>query len=453
MKSVWNSIKSDIKKQVPEHIYSMWIDPLELKAIEDNRITLSTPNFFSRKRVLDHYGALIESIAGQLTENKVNKLVVNVAGSDTRRPVTRSGSTTPSLNLQIPLPNMVPQARNGRMLRKDFTFDNFVVSGNNNFAYSAAMSLASQQYSGQSSLFLLSKTGMGKSHLSQAIGHHILSQHPSERVFYITLEDFTNEMIQSFRTDSISDFKEKYRKRCDVLLLEDVQFLTGKERTQIELALILDYLFDADKKIIFSSCYLPGEIPKMIDQLRSRLSSSLVSKIEPPDFRARMKILQQKSKARELPVSSDILEFLAGELSDDVRQLESGLNNVFQKASLMNRRIDLDLAQSVVDSMVQTKKRITIEVIKKMVSREYGISMEEMVSRSRKQSIVKPRQVAIYLSRKFTDQPLQAIGRNFNRYHATALHSINAVERNIKQDGQVRQQVKFLSEKLETGRF
>lgn len=452
MKSVWDEVKNSIKQQVPPHIFTMWIDPLELEKIESGEIVLTTPNFFSRKRVLDHYGALIESMTASITGNKVTKLVIGVSGSD-QRTASCQTSWVSDLELQLPLPDMNIKAQNGRMLRKDFTFNNFVVGGNNNFAYSAAMSLASQRESSQSSLFLLSKTGMGKSHLSQAIGHYILSQHPDERVFYITLEDFTNEMVQAFRNDTLSDFKEKYRNHCDVLLLEDVQFLTGKERTQIELSLILDYMFDANKKIIFSSCYLPGDIPKMIDPLRSRLSSSLISKIDPPDYGMRMKILNLKSKEKGCAIPSLVLEYLASELTDDIRQLESGMKSIISKARLTDMDIDLDLARSVVENFTSNRKKITIDVIKMLICKEFGISSDELTSRSRKQNIVRPRQLAIYLSRKYTDQSLQVIGRCFNRYHATALHSINAVERDLKQDTSVRNQIRFLCEKLDNGRF
>ena len=164
----------------------------------------------------------------------------------------------------------------------------------NDFAYSASLSLASGSERKQNALMLLSKTGMGKSHLSQAIGHHVLSQYPDERVYYITAEDFSNEMVQAFRQDSIAKFKGKYRNSCDVLLLEDIHYLSGKERTQIELALTLDSLYEAGKRIIFSSCYLPADIPKLNDKLRSRLSCSLISNIEPPNFRTRVRILQKK---------------------------------------------------------------------------------------------------------------------------------------------------------------
>jgi chromosomal replication initiator protein len=341
----------------------------------------------------------------------------------------------------------------GRFLRKDFTFDLFVVGGSNDFAYSASLSMASQKKSLQNSLFLLSKTGMGKSHLSQAIGNYILSESPSERVYYMTAEDFSNEMVHAYRNDAINAFKGKYRNQCDVLLLEDVHHLSGKERTQIELALTLDTLFESNKKIIFSSCYLPADIPKLNDKLRSRLSCSLISSIEPPDFKTRVRILQKKAKFNRCNIPEDIIQYLAGELTEDVRQLESGLIGVTAKSSLLGMPVDLGLAESVVKNIVRSRKDITIDAIKKLVCKYYSISIKEIVSSSRKQSIVRPRQIAIYLSRRYTDAPLQAIGKSFNRYHATALHSINAVEKVLKENGPVQKQVELLCQKLESGKY
>ena len=294
---------------------------------------------------------------------------------------------------------------------------------------------------------------MGKSHLSQAIGNYILSEHPSERVYYMTAEDFSNEMIHAFRHNSINKFKGKYRNQCDVLLLEDVHYLNGKERTQIELALTLDTLFESDKKIIFSSCCLPAEIPKLNDKLRSRLSYSLISTIEPPDFRTRVRILQKKAKHNGHKLPEDVINYLAGELTEDVRQLESGLIGVTAKSSLLGSPIDLTLAESVVKNIVRHRKNITIDAIKKLVCKYYSISIIDIVSSSRKQSIVRPRQIAIYLSRRYTDSPLQTIGRNFNRYHATALHSIGVVERGLKENGPMQKQVEFFCGRLESGKY
>jgi chromosomal replication initiator protein len=336
-------------------------------------------------------------------------------------------------------------------LRKDFTFDHFVVGANNDFAYSASLSLASRRGRQQPPLFLLSGTGLGKSHLSQAIGHHILNQTPDERVYYMTAEDFSNEMVQSFRHDAIAKFKSKYRQHCDVLVLEDVHYLTGKERTQIELAMTLDALYESGKRIIFSSCYLPGEIPKLHDKLRSRLSCSLISAIEPPNFRTRVRILQKKAALYDYRIPQEVINYLACELVEDVRQLESGLNGLAAKSSLLGVAIDLPLAESVLRHIAAQRKKITIEVIKKLVCKYYNVSIEDIVSRSRRQNLVRARKMAIYLARRFTDSPLQAIGKNFNRYHATALHSIQCIEKGLKQNSSIRQQVEFFRQKLESG--
>ena len=207
-----------------------------------------------------------------------------------------------------------------------------------------------------------------------------------------------------------------------MLLLEDIHFLDGKERTQAELALTLDCLLDADKKLIFTSCYLPADIPKMSDSLGSRLSCGLISNIEPPDFRTRVRILQKKAGHNGHHLPDDVTQFLAGELSVNVRQLESGLIGVTAKSALMGAPIDLNLAQSVVKNIAKQSKNITINVIKQLVCKHYSVSPKDLVSPSRKHSIVRPRQIAIYLSRRYTDSPLQVIGKSFNRYHATALH-------------------------------
>jgi chromosomal replication initiator protein len=305
----------------------------------------------------------------------------------------------------------------------------------------------------QPSLFLLSQTGMGKSHLTQAIGHHILSQFPNQRVFYMTAEDFSNEMVQAFRHDAIDKFKDKYRNGCDVLLLEDVHYLSGKERTQVELALTLDFLLEENKKIIFSSCFRPAEIPKLNDKLRSRLSLSLISNIDPPNFRTRVRILKKKAMTKGFAIPDKVVHFLASELTEDVRQLESGLIGITAKASLLGSPIDLMLAESVVKNIVRQRMNITIDTIKKLVCKYYGISHNDIISRSRKQSIVRPRQIAMYLSRQYTDSPLQAIGRSFNRYHATALHAVNTIEKGLKENGTIQKQVEFFRQKLQSSKF
>lgn len=447
MKEFWEEIKVELKNQIPDHSFKMWIEPLVFEASENNTLVVSAPNFFSRKRVMDYYGDLIER---ELVNSggKVNRLKVILSG---KKEKPEKDSLELSRQLVLPIMNFQPQ--NGRRLRHDFTFDNFVVGTNNDFAYSAALSFASRRDSGQHSLYLLSDTGMGKSHLSQAVGHYILSQCKGERVYYITAEDFTNEMVRAFRHNCLENFKQKYRDGCDVLLLEDIHFLTGKDRTQTELSLTLDYLLDARKRVIFSSCLRPNEIPKLSDQLRSRLSCGLISPIDPPDFRTRVRILAKKAKEKGYDLPSDVIEYLANELTDDIRQLESGLIGVVAKSSLLGVDVDIKLAETVVKSISQNQKKVTVETIKRLVCKEFNVTEKDIVSNSRKQNIVRPRQVAMYLARRYTDSPLQVIGKSFNRYHATALHSIGAVEKEIMNNGSFQKQVEILSKKIELGNF
>ena len=442
MEAVWNKVKSALQKQIAHHSFRMWIEPLELSRGKKDTWEVSCPNFFSKKRVQDQYGSMIESEL-QRALGACCQLAFSVSKNNGKPRATNQKKQ------QLPLPNDFTRPHSGRHLRRDFTFDHFVVGGNNDFAYSASLSLASRKYAQQNALYLLSKTGMGKSHLSQAIGHHVLSEYPDERVYYVTAEDFSNEMVHAFRHDSIDQFKGKYRSKCDVLLLEDVHYLGGKERTQIELALILDALFEAGKRIIFSSCYLPADIPKLNDKLRSRLACGLISNIDPPNFRTRVRILSKKSMMNGYKIPQNVIQCLAGELTEDVRQLESGLNGVAAKSSLMGVPIDVDLAESVIKNIVRQRKSITINLIKKMVCKYYKVSQSDLISRSRKQSIVRPRQMAIFLARRYTDSPLETIGKAFNRYHATALHAIKCIERGIKENSSVKRQVAFFSQKLE----
>jgi len=446
MKKVWDEVKVSIKSGIPAHTFRMWIEPLQLARCDENRIVLYSPNFFFRKRVLENFGALIESEIKSVLGRECQLSIEISAKNALPKPKTYEDP-------QLLLPNINVCPRNSRFLKKDFTFDHFVVGENNDFAYSASLSMASRKNASQNCLFLLSKTGLGKSHLTQAVGNHILSERPSERVYYMTAEDFSNEMVDAFQHGSINSFKEKYRNQCDVLLLEDVHYLRNKDRTQVELAFALDTLFEAGKKIIFSSCYLPGDIPKLDDKLRSRLSCGLISNIDPPNFRTRVKILQKKAKFKGYDVSEEVIQYLASELTEDVRQLESGLIGVASKSLLLGEPIDIGLAQSVTKHIVRQRKNVTIDAIKKLVCKHYNISIKDIVSSSRKQSIARPRQIAIYLSRRYTDAPLQAIGKSFNRYHATALHSIGIVERGIKKNSPLQKQVEFLCKKLEAGKF
>lgn len=446
MDHVWRQVKKVLSEQIPQQTFRMWIEPLKVEYADNNHIKLTCPNRFFRKRIIENFSTTIRSHIRKQSGKPVQlEIMVASAKAPKKKPA--------AMPQQLSLPGMAVQQRHGKLLRGEFTFDQFVVGQNNEFAYSAALSLAARKDTHQHALFLLSNIGMGKSHLSHAIGHHILAQSPRDRVYYMTAEDFTNEMVTSFKTNSVDAFKNKYHKNCDVLLLEDVQYLSGKKRTQIELAHTLDALFNDDKKIIFSGCYAPLDIPKLNESLRSRLTSGLISSIDPPQYNTRLKILKTHANQKKWSVPKLVLEYLASELTQDIRQLKSGLIGVVSKASLLGQGIDIGLAAGVVKNMVIKQQSITTGSITKLVCKYYNLTNKELVSRSRKRVIVRPRQVAIYLTRKYTDQSLQVIGNSFNRYHATVLHAIGAVEKGMCQGGPFQGQVEYLTQKLESGDF
>ena len=449
MEAVWEQVKAKLKKRLASQAYHLWIDPVRFDRVDNGRMVLSCVNSFSKKRIKENYHDLITAEMNQFTDGPC-EFSVEVKTSLSRRqtPATHQAKRP----TQLGLPNMNVRVHSGRYLRRGFTFDQFVVGGNSDFAFSASLSFASCKNKQQSALLLMSKTGMGKSHLSQAIGHHVLSEFPNDRVYYITAEDFTNELVSAFRHGSVDRFKSKYRNGCDVLILEDIHYLSGRNRTQIELAHMIDTMYESGKTVIFSSCYLPRDIPKLNAELRSRLQSGLISDIEPPDFNTRVRILKKKAVSRRAGVPMEVLRYLATELTEDVRQLESGLTGVVTRSSLMSEPVNMALAENVVKIIGHRRKKITVDVIKKLVAEEYNLTIDELVSKSRKQRIVKPRQIAMYLSRVHTDSPLQTIGHRFNRYHATVIHAVGAVESAMKKEPPVKQQVKILNQRIESGK-
>ena len=443
MEEVWNRAKNRMREKVAGHSFTLWIEPLEFSSSRGDEVVLGCPTSFFKKWVTRHYIQLIRSEVENVCgcSCKINLEVSTGNNGNGHRESDEEQLFLPHVEDQHILSS----------LHMDYTFDQFVVGVCNDFAYTAALSLACEDKNGNAPLYLLSKTGLGKSHLSQAVGNHILRNNASIRVCYITAEEFTNAMVHALRHDKIEAFKEKYRRQCDVLLLEDVQFLSGKLKTQDELAYTLDALLETKKKLIFTGTYLPGDIPKMDEKLTSRLSAGVISSIKSPDFQTRTEILKKKALHKKVEIPEEVIEYLASKLSQNVRQLESGLIGVAAKASLLGLPIDTDLAASVVKNIVRRTREITVARIQKLVCKYFKLTKEDLLSRSRKRAIAQPRQIAMYLSRRYTDQSLQSIGKSFNRYHATTLHAVGVVERHLRENGPIQKQVAFLSDKLESG--
>ncbi len=438
MNKLWTTIKEQLKVKIPENQYHIWIDPLDLIPSDDQELLLGCPNPFFLNWVKEKYYALIVQMVRELEPTSLK------IGLQVSSPRPDRSSIRPQ---QYVLPGF--DRKDGLRLNGEFTFDQFVTGPSNQFAYLASEALASEKNLHNNALYLFSSTGLGKTHLSQAVGNYIIKHKPQARVLYLSVEDFTNEMIASIKANSMGVFKDKYRKKCDFLLLEEVNFLSGKESTQSELGYTLDALMNDNKKIIFTSSLPPKDIPRLGSKLKSRLSSALLGPIEPPDFETRRGIVEKKSALLGINLPAEIKEFMASKPFRDMRQLEGCLIRISAQASLLNRTMDLSLAKSVVEEQIQEKKEISIRAIKDLVGGYFKVSSEEMESRSRKRLFLHPRNVSIYLSKKYTRQNLEAIGQAFNRDSSSVIYAVNSVEKNLKKNPEVSKQVHFLAAQIE----
>jgi len=446
MSSIWDSVKREIEPTIPKKSFQLWIDPVTFLENKDDTIVLGCPNKFSRDWIRDNYLGLIERRLGSMGDSRY-KLALKV------KPLRKKPETSdpPSGSKQLTLPHMPTKRRSGRgWLHQEYTFDRFVVGQCNEFAYSASKALALGDNQPYNPLFMLAGTGLGKSHLTQAIGHAILDQDSSVRVCYVTAEDFVNEMIFALKNGRIDEFKNKYRRCCDVLLLEEVHFLEGKAKTQIELGYTLDALANENKKIIFTSPLLPKDIPTMTKELSSRLTSGVITKLERPDYNTAVKILDKKAIEQGLSLSEDIIHLFAKHLTRDIRQMESALRCLKAKSELMKAEMNLDLAKEVLRCHVTEQETITMQSIEKHVCQYFKIEPCVLRSKSRKQIHSYPRNVYVYLCRHYTDATLEDIGKSINRNHSTALYASEVIEHRIKIDSKVKSQLSFLQQKLKS---
>jgi chromosomal replication initiator protein len=443
MATLWNTVKEQIKTRLSHNSFSLWIDPITLLEEKDGTLFLGCPNKFSVKWVTEHYlGTMNEALHRNANGYYRFALKVAPASKPTHTPLLAGTK-------QLALPNIPAPPRNGwRRLNQEFTFDRFVVGKCNEFGYSASKALALESNSPYHSLFIMANTGLGKSHLSQATAHEIRRANPKLRVYYITAEDFVNEMISALKNKQIDAFKNKYRRSCDVLLLEEVHFLSNKEKTQAELGYTLDALANENKRIIFTSSLLPKDIPNLTKALSSRLTSGIISTLEKPGYETRLKILGKKAAEQHLPISEELIDLLAKNLTGDIRQMESALRCLKAKSELLKVKIDRSLAKEVLRCHVPGHNPVTMENIRKLVCQYFKIDPVLLKSKSRKQIHAYPRSVFVYLCRQHTDVTVEEIGQSLNRNHSTVLYASEVIEHKMKVDHKVRNQVNFLSQRL-----
>ncbi len=460
MNGVWESVKEYLKSTIPQAQYEMWVNPIKLGECREDRVVLLCPNEFHRQWVR---GKLSGVITKAWMQKGVSSPVISWGvlkgenGESNTNPEDKVMDQEEWLDkdaasgtvVQMPLHQVFIQWQRPR-LNSRFTFDQFVVGDSNRFAYSASRAMATGQNIYNNALYILADPGLGKSHLSQAVGNHLLKEKGNVRLCYLTAEDFANEMISALRSEKIEKFKEKYRRNCDLLILEKIEFLSGKMKMQSEFAYTLDFLLDSGKRFICTSNYYPQDIPKLRKDLRSRLSGVLITPIEPPDFETRTKIVRKKAENQALKLPSKVVEFLAERIIKDIRQLESCIAGIILKSNITKRKIDLSLAREVLETMVESRPGINIDKIKEVVARSFRIDVDDLSSPSRKRSIAYPRNICMYLCQQYTNESISNIGKAFNRTHSTVIYATKRLKQEIKTSPRVKREIEFLKDHLET---
>ncbi len=438
--SLWTEVSDRLKGALNDTTFGTWFGDVSARELNDRAFVLSVPNDFTRDWIEGHFLDLIGAAVRDATggEREISLFV--------EREVEPSG----------PIEDAPKQpARRAFEMSQKYTFDSFVIGSSNRFAHAAALAVAEAPAQAYNPLFIYGGTGLGKTHLLQAIGQYVGAHSRALSVRYITSETFMNDFINSLRDKRIEGFKQRYR-TYDLLLIDDIQFLEHKERIQEEFFHTFNSLYEAGRQIVISSDRPPREISTLEERLRSRFEWGLITDIQPPDLETRIAILRKKVKTDGIHVPDpQVLTFIAGRVSTNIRELEGALTRVVAFSSLTARPMTVELAQDVLKEVFPQGEapEVSIERIQTAVSDRFGLSMEELCSERRSQNIVYPRQVAMYLSRELTDASLPKIGREFGgRDHTTVIHATSKIARMIREDRSVYNLVQELTARVKQTR-
>lgn len=437
----WNTILSIIEPETSSVSFNTWFKGTELVDIIDNTMMISVKNDFNKEILSTRYFELIKNCTLQVLNREYNFdfIVMSEDGYLSKKATTTKAKEAFQDPLNIKS-NLNPR----------YVFNSFVVGNSNRMAHAAALAVAEAPARAYNPLFLYGGVGLGKTHLMHSIAHYILQQNPNAKVLYASSEKFTNELINSIRDDKNEAFRNKYR-NIDVLLIDDIQFIAGKERTQEEFFHTFNTLHEADKQIIISSDRPPKEIETLEDRLRSRFEWGLIADIQSPDLETRIAILRKKAEIESLSVPEDVLLFIAKTVISNIRELEGALNRILAFSSLSNKPITVDLANEALKDLISKDKPriITAEYIQEIVADYFHLKVDELKSSKRTRNIAYPRQIAMYLCRRLTDLSLPKIGEKFGgRDHTTIIHGFEKISKGIPKDMELSQTINELESKI-----
>ncbi|MBP7569867.1 MAG: chromosomal replication initiator protein DnaA [Acidobacteria bacterium] len=419
--TTWDRIVERVETKVNQYSFNQWFRPIVFVSEGNGTLTLQAPNDLVRDWVQRHYSGLINEALAEL-DQAGTKVVLLAASEEAPEPAVAQEPT-----VSAPITSLGG-------LNPRYSFESFVVGESNQFAEAAARAVAEAPSKSYNPLFIYGGVGLGKTHLMHAVGHYVLNHHSGLRLTYIACERFMNEMINAVKNDRIFEFRERYRS-VDVLLVDDIQFLAGKEGTQTEFFHTFNSLYDAQKQIVISGDRPPQEIPAIEERLISRFSWGLIADIQPPNLETRVAILKKKAEADGVPLPDSVALYMAGKIQSNIRELEGSLIRLIAYASLTRQDIDIHLAQEVLKDVVRPQEAVTIEMIQKHVADFFHIRTNDLKQRNNSKSIAQPRQIAMYICRQITSKSLPEIGRAFGgKHHTTVMHSVDTVEEKMRKD-------------------
>lgn len=442
LQKMWQDTLAKLETELSRPSFETWLSSTCLLDIEGNTLIIGVPNEFAKDWLESRYAPLIRSAVQSVFSQPMNlRFVIG-----TQRDITPDPERTP----QVTLPENIEITPN--FLISKYTFDTFVIGNSNRFAHAAALAVAESPAKSYNPLFIYGGVGLGKTHLMHAIGNYVLERSPNIRVLYVSSEKFTNELIESIRDKNPVEFRNHYR-NVDILLIDDIQFLAGKEGTQEEFFHTFNALYEADKQIIISSDRPPKEIPTLEDRLRSRFEWGLITDIQAPNLETRIAILRKKAKLENLQVSNDVMVYIADKIQSNIRELEGALIRVMAYASLSEKPITVEIAAEALKDIIPVNepKEITIENIQLATAEYYHLSLGEFKAKKRTRAIAFPRQIAMYLSRELTDYSLPKIGDEFGgRDHTTVIHAHDKISKERRKDPLLDKKINEIIQKIQS---
>ncbi len=440
LREMWIKTLALLEKQMSTPEYRSWVETIQPVSLFEKRLVLAVPTELSREKIEQKYLELIRYAFQRVSGLPYNNLEIGLIVDPSLLRKPQEAVEAQGISAEWERPNLNPK----------YTFATFVVGNSNKFAHAAAMAVAESPARAYNPLFIYGGVGLGKTHLMHAIGHYILDKNPNMRIVYASSEKFTNELINAIRDDKTEEFRQKYR-NVDVLLIDDIQFLAGKERTQEEFFHTFNALHEASKQIVLTSDRPPKEIPTLEDRLRSRFEWGLIADIQPPDLETRIAILRKKAELEDIHIPDEVIVFIANQIPSNIRELEGALVRVTAFCNLNNVKPSLSIAQEVLKDVFPKKEtqKVSVTVIQRVVAEHFGLKPSMLRARKRSKDIAYPRQIAMYLARELTDLSLPSIGEEFGgRDHTTVLHACEKIREDITRNPKLAREIEELIERI-----